>query len=90
MSAHLHPRLLQPPVGLLFGLKSLLTGRFLQDMMSCNTARGQTVRNYVEIFTHFIARKVVPQTTNLMNLINNVHTAYVILLSHFRGLFSIM
>lgn len=58
--------------------------------MSGNTARGQTVRNDIVVFTHFIARKVVPQTSNLMNLNNNVHTAYVILLSHFHGLFSLM
>lgn len=41
-------------------------------------------------FSHFIAREVVPQTSNLISLINNVHTAYVILLSHFHGLFSLM
>lgn len=59
-------------------------------MMSGNAARGQTVRNDIVIFTHFIARKVVSQTNNLISLINNVHTAYVIFLSHFHGLFSLM
>lgn len=58
--------------------------------MSGSTARGQTGRNDIVISTNFIARKVVPQTSNLVNLINNVHTAYVMLLSHFHVLFSLM
>lgn len=79
------PSVLQYPVAMLFGLRSLSARSLLQEMMSTKTARGQTIRSYQVIFTHFIAEKIVSQTSNLMNLINNVHTAHVIFLSHFHG-----
>lgn len=80
---------LQSPVAVLFGLRSSSAGSLLQEMMNTSTARGQTVRSYLVNFTHFIAGKIVSQTSNLTNLMHNVHTAYVIFLSHFHG-FSLM
>lgn len=76
------PSELQSLVAMLFGLRSLSAGSPVQEMMSTRTARGQIVRSYLVIFTHFIAEKIVSQTSNLMNLINNVPTTYVIFLSH--------
>lgn len=79
------PSVLQSPVAMLFGLRSLSAGSLVQEMMSTRTAGGQTFRSNLVIFTHFIAEKIVSQTSNLMNLINNVHTVYAIFLSHFYG-----
>lgn len=91
LSALLHPRVLQPPIGILFGLRSLPVNFLPQEMICGNTARGQTVRNDMATFIHFFffARKVFFKLV-IWWLINNVHTAYAILLSHFHGLFSLM
>lgn len=79
------PSELHSPVAMLFGLRSLSAGSLVQEMMNTRTERGQIVRSYLLIFTHFIAEKIVSQTSNSMNLLNNVHTAYVIFVSHFHG-----
>lgn len=77
LSALSYSRVNQSPEGILFGLGSLQASK-LQEMMCGSTARGWTVRNEVVLFTNFIDRKVDPPTSNLINFINKVHTAYVI------------
>lgn len=52
------PSVLQSPVAMLFGLRSVSAGSLVQEMMSTRTARGQTIRSYLVIFTHFIAEKL--------------------------------
>lgn len=86
LSALLHPRVLQTPIGILFGLRSLPVNFLLQRICG-NTARGHTVRNDTVAFIHQIDEKVFLHISNLMTLIN-VHTTHAILLSCFLGLFS--
>lgn len=47
------PSVLQSPVAMLFGPRSLSAGSLVQEMMSTRTARGKTVRSNLVIFTHF-------------------------------------